>query len=294
LGIGDWGLGPIPNPQSPIPNPQSPIPNISDNYSLKLFLNYLIIYKMKESPSIIKYLYFSKNKRIETEKELKIIKESWGKLKRIIDDKKFKKIKRTIKLKLSKYFEDEKNKKELLRIFSEEIYEYIKQKTTEFLNEENIKNKIYYNDEEKNKLKKNEMKIKLDDNIKYKEIKKEKEDEIKFSEKSKKTETDIIVESNYIYDSSGSLKKDSFSFLNKNPSKYIHLFKFIKLIGKHENRAEFIKEVGNDILISGGSDKKLIIYNSHFNKISEIKEKKWIYNISIFEKNKYNPLRILI
>jgi len=27
LGIGDWGLGPIPDPQSPIPNPQSPIPN---------------------------------------------------------------------------------------------------------------------------------------------------------------------------------------------------------------------------------------------------------------------------
>jgi len=24
--IGDWRLGPIPNPQSPIPNPQSPIP----------------------------------------------------------------------------------------------------------------------------------------------------------------------------------------------------------------------------------------------------------------------------
>jgi len=22
LGIGDWGFGPIPNPQSPIPNPQ--------------------------------------------------------------------------------------------------------------------------------------------------------------------------------------------------------------------------------------------------------------------------------
>jgi len=25
LGIGDWGLGPTPNPQSPIPNPQSPM-----------------------------------------------------------------------------------------------------------------------------------------------------------------------------------------------------------------------------------------------------------------------------
>jgi len=31
---GDWGLGPIPNPQSPIPNPQSPIPNIYKNYSM--------------------------------------------------------------------------------------------------------------------------------------------------------------------------------------------------------------------------------------------------------------------
>jgi len=37
LGIGDWGLGPIPNPQSPIPNPQSPIPiNILIN---KKFVN---------------------------------------------------------------------------------------------------------------------------------------------------------------------------------------------------------------------------------------------------------------
>jgi len=31
LGIGVWGLGPIPNPQSPIPNPQSPIPNILEH-----------------------------------------------------------------------------------------------------------------------------------------------------------------------------------------------------------------------------------------------------------------------
>jgi len=30
LGIGDWGLGPIPNPQSPIPNPQSPMPEINN------------------------------------------------------------------------------------------------------------------------------------------------------------------------------------------------------------------------------------------------------------------------
>jgi len=43
LGIGDWGLGPIPNPQSPIPNPQSPIYYIKINKPLiyfKIILNY--------------------------------------------------------------------------------------------------------------------------------------------------------------------------------------------------------------------------------------------------------------
>jgi len=38
LGIGDWGLGIGPNPQSPIPNPQSPIPNISINIEFLFFL----------------------------------------------------------------------------------------------------------------------------------------------------------------------------------------------------------------------------------------------------------------
>ena len=52
MGIGDWGLGIGPNPQSPIPNPQSPIPNpqINENlnfelifYQLKLFKKEIII-----------------------------------------------------------------------------------------------------------------------------------------------------------------------------------------------------------------------------------------------------------
>jgi hypothetical protein len=41
LGIGDWGLGPIPNPQSPIPNPQSPIPNVISFKKISFF--YLIL-----------------------------------------------------------------------------------------------------------------------------------------------------------------------------------------------------------------------------------------------------------
>jgi len=47
LGIGDWGLGIGPNPQSPIPNPQSPIPNpqnknLKINVLLKIIKNNLI------------------------------------------------------------------------------------------------------------------------------------------------------------------------------------------------------------------------------------------------------------
>jgi hypothetical protein len=48
LGIGDWGLGPIPNPQSPIPNPQSPIPinkafKVIKKYNLKIIKVFIII-----------------------------------------------------------------------------------------------------------------------------------------------------------------------------------------------------------------------------------------------------------
>jgi len=44
MGIGDWGFGPTPNPQSPIPNPQSPIPIIYIKYLL-YFKNKLLINK---------------------------------------------------------------------------------------------------------------------------------------------------------------------------------------------------------------------------------------------------------
>jgi len=41
LGIGDWGLGPIPNPQSPIPNPHFEIKLMSKN--IKILFYYLYI-----------------------------------------------------------------------------------------------------------------------------------------------------------------------------------------------------------------------------------------------------------
>jgi len=56
LGIGDWGLGIGPNPQSPIPNPQSPIPNPHINIKIYLLIkykNYICLY--------IKIINYKKN-----------------------------------------------------------------------------------------------------------------------------------------------------------------------------------------------------------------------------------------
>jgi hypothetical protein len=49
LGIGDWGLGPIPNPQSPIPNPQSPKEKIIFTKHLKKFIRLILYYKLNKN-----------------------------------------------------------------------------------------------------------------------------------------------------------------------------------------------------------------------------------------------------
>jgi len=57
LGIGDWGLGIGPNPQSPIPNPQSPIPN--PHYKIwfdNIYYNYNNII-IKDLIDIIRYIF---------------------------------------------------------------------------------------------------------------------------------------------------------------------------------------------------------------------------------------------
>jgi len=51
LGIGDWGLGIGPNPQSPIPNPQSPIPNPHEKI---IYFNKVIV-QTKLNNNLIKY-----------------------------------------------------------------------------------------------------------------------------------------------------------------------------------------------------------------------------------------------
>jgi len=60
MGIGDWGLGVGPNPQSPIPNPQSPIPNphlLNKFYKIDYFyliLTIVYLYKKELMESLYK------------------------------------------------------------------------------------------------------------------------------------------------------------------------------------------------------------------------------------------------
>jgi hypothetical protein len=56
LGIGDWGLGIGPNPQSPIPNPQSPIPKKYFKYFQPL--HYSIFFFPEKKFNLLNKFYF--------------------------------------------------------------------------------------------------------------------------------------------------------------------------------------------------------------------------------------------
>ena len=60
LGMGDWGLGIGPNPQSPIPNPQSPIPNPQSPIPIYNLIN--IIMNIHFEKYILSYENENKNK----------------------------------------------------------------------------------------------------------------------------------------------------------------------------------------------------------------------------------------
>ena len=78
---------------------------------------------------IIKYLnnLKIKNKNIqEAEEELKKSIETWKSIEKMINEKKLKKIKKDLKIYLKNYFSDINNKKILIKIFREEIYDYFK------------------------------------------------------------------------------------------------------------------------------------------------------------------------
>ena len=85
----------------------------------------------------------------------------------------------------------------------------------------------------------------------------------------------IIIESCYIVDSYSSQGKieNSIKFNNS-----YEIIEFIKIIGNHKYQADFIYEFKN-LLISGGTDNNLIIYNQKYNIIYNEKIKDSICNV---------------
>ena len=102
--------------------------------------------------------------------------------------------------------------------------------------------------------------------------------------------SNIIIESGYVINSSESntkianlFKEKTQTSINNNQKDSINkdyqINNFIKIIGKHDNQANFIKELKNFNLITSGTDNKLILYNMIYKKLEEKKIDNWIFNI---------------
>ena len=233
-----------------------------EDVNKNIFEDFHIAKKMNERKLIIKYLFISK--LVNYEKELSNYFIDWDKLEQKINEKKFDKIDYNLKLNLSSYFLDENNKTELTKIFKRDIYNYIKDKSKDFLIQEK------------------------NNNAKKSNINDSKINSISNESKSKNKSTSIIIESNYIYDSSSFFDVDN--FLSKDKTSEL---KFEKILGKHEKSAEFIKEVESDIIVSGGSDRNLYFYDNNFNLILNIKDTSIIYNIIKTNKSKNRGIPLL-
>ena len=116
----------------------------------------------------------------------------------------------------------------------------------------------------------------------------------------KNEDTTIIQEDYFIINSSSDIdllfdKTKNVITSENDPEKsfYLKFFEFIKIIGKHQNSAEFIKELSDHIFISGGTDNKLTIYDSNYNTIKNQKFSDWVYNVNEKDK-KGNFIQIII
>lgn len=76
------------------------------------------------------------------------------------------------------------------------------------------------------------------------------------------------IQNSLINESTMSMTKDSFLNLNEEKADQDKVMEFIRIIGKHNYCAEYIIELSNGHLISGGSENHLILYDSnHYEKM---------------------------
>lgn len=244
--------------------------------------------KMNDRYPIIKYLFNLeiKEKKIpETEKELKKCVEEWENLEKMIKKKKTKKIIKSNKINLINYFNDKNNKDILLKIFEKDAYDSFIEENKKFLDEKKYKD---YLEEFNNNNNKNTTKIQTNINPIITTI--YSDDNLKIEKYGNNSNTNYIgnLEENQsifnykiLKNFSKDNKGDNLLKINKGTSEY-QILEFIKIISKHNDSADFIKELSNGFYISGNSYNKekneLFIYNQFCEKIIEIKRLEGVIN----------------
>ena len=128
-----------------------------------------------------------------------------------------------------------------------------------------------------------EFEYKID--FKYKEItnnnrnqdKKDKEnDKIKTNDSSKIKDEEISF--NTIDEST---KSRTLLLNEKKIASEETVIEFIRIIGEHKNAADFVEELSDGYLVSGGAENSLLVYNNNFDKKLQITDlNDWVYKVS--------------
>ena len=243
---------------------------------------------------IIKLLLQKDNENSLNEIKMNEIIQKWEIIEKYINDKKVKKMIKNDKKLLNKIFNDQNNKDILLKIFKEEIYEYFIRETNRNITDESKGNNFYEslssefdfevkeyhstddssekktkNESEKEKEKEKQQEKQQESQSLIKEV----TDNSNYSENSKNKK--LSYKENYTvkYDSE---EQNEVNFYNELDYEFLS---YDKVIGVHENVAEFITELRNGYFISGG-DKHLLIYNQNYYQVMDIENKKVISNIT--------------
>ena len=260
--------------------------------------------KMNERLPIITNLYKLDNKdqdNLNNEKEMNKYVEAWLIVEKAINGKKIKNIKNKQKISLIKFFLDKNNEETLLKIFSKDIYDYFIEENLELY-------KLKHNIDENEGKNKNENNPEKNSSIWFQDT--------KSNTKKIKNNKDVSNINNENNSSENSLKEEeiqnkNFPILENKSEENISnsdeeeeddlkykIIDIINIIGYHDFAAEFVKEISNGFIISGGYDKKINIYNDKFNKIIQVKDfndtPNSVYEISKNKKEKEKIYKLIV
>ena len=245
--------------------------------------------KVNEKSFFIKFLSKENGEKIN-EKNIDNYIKKWEQLENFIKDKKYKKLRKDDKEILINFFNDNNNKDVLLKIFTEDEYERFINDNKESENDVNDDFPLEKNNELSEKISEikggdketstnnkteNKQELENDKKIEESKIINAKVDESNINDSQKIIDTSIY-NGTLIYDSQNI---NNLHFLDE--SDY-NLLTYEKIIGTHENSANYVLELKQGYFASGG-DKNLLIYNEYFKNIMVINNKHIFSYISVID-----------